>query len=88
MRTTTTVLAALLATLAMNAVQAADSKVLVLPKAPAPVPQTLPLNAQPTAGGVFIPTSKSGNVGVSVEGLRNPAPGEKGGSLSLTIKTK
>lgn len=79
-------LATIAATLAVHAAHAAEPKPLELPKAPSPVPQTLPLNAQPTANGVYVPFSKSGNTGVSFERLHSPAPGEKGGSVSLTIK--
>jgi len=72
--------------LSMN-VQAQDFKPMDMPKPPPPVKQTFPLGAQPTDKGVYIPTNKSGNVGVSLEGLRNPAPGEAGGSATITIKT-
>lgn len=78
-------LTALSATLAAHA---ADYKPLVLPKPPAPVTPTYPLGAQPTPGGVYIPVTKSGNSGVSVGGLPNPAPREMGVSAGWTIKTK
>jgi hypothetical protein len=68
---------------------AGDTMPLTLPPPPKPVPQQpLPLNAQVTPNGVYVPVTKSGNFGVSVEGLRNPQPGEKGGAVSLTVKTK
>jgi hypothetical protein len=70
----------------MNA-QAQQFKPMDMPKPPPPVKQALPMGAQPTDKGVYIPTNKSGNVGVSLEGLKNPAPGEAGGSASITIKT-
>lgn len=65
-----------------------NTKPLVLPQAPQPVATPLPFNAQPTSNGAYVPINKSGNVGVSVEGLRNAQPNERGGSVSLTIKTK
>ena len=71
------------------ATHAASTTPLTLPPPPKPVPQPpLPLNAQVTPNGVYVPATQSGNVGVSFDGLRNPQPGEKGGSVSLTIKTK
>lgn len=73
--------------MSLHAAHAGESKPLPLPKPPPAVPQTLPLNAQPTANGVYIPVTRSGNTGVSVEGLRSAAPGEKGAAVSLTFKT-
>lgn len=84
---TMTVPAAFAVLINMNA-QAQEFKTMDLPKPPPPVKQQLPLGAQPTDKGVYIPATKDGNVGFSVEGLRNPAPGEVGGSASITIKTR
>lgn len=63
-------------------------KTMDLPKAPAPIKQTLPFNAQVSGNGVYVPLSKDRNTGVSFEGLKNPAQGEKGGSISGTWKFK
>jgi hypothetical protein len=79
-------LAALITLSTAFAAQAAETKPLVLPKVPAPVKQTLPFDAQPTPNGVYVPTSKSGNFGVSIEKLNNPAPGEMGAKATATIK--
>lgn len=78
---------AVFAVLTSMSALAQEYKKMDLPKPPPPAKQELPLGAQPTEKGVYIPTSKSGNVGVSLEGLKNPAPGETGGSASITIKT-
>jgi hypothetical protein len=78
--------AALIALSTAFAAQAAETKPLVLPKVPAPVKQTLPLDAQPTPNGVYVPTSKSGNFGVTIEKLKSPAPGEMGAKATATIK--
>lgn len=67
---------------------AAGSSVPAASAAPKAAPSTLPMNAQVSNGSVYVPISKSGNVGVSVGPHPNPLPGEKGGSVSLTIKTR
>lgn len=81
--------AVLAAALAIPATVAAETKPLVLPKPPAPAPaEKLPLNAVVTPTGVYVPVTKSGNSGVTLAPLPKPAPGEMGGTVNWTIKTK
>lgn len=60
-----------------------------MPQPPQPVKEQLPLNAKvnqgPNGTNVYVPTSKKGDVGITLQGAPK---GEIGGSASLTIQTK
>ncbi|HVE52538.1 MAG TPA: hypothetical protein VNB23_04080 [Ramlibacter sp.] len=82
------IVVAVAAAFGSTCVYSQDKKVMPLPKPPEPVKSTLPLNAQPSGnGGVYVPVTKGGNVGVSVDPLKHKTtPNEMGGSVSGTIR--
>jgi hypothetical protein len=78
-----------MSSLLVAAAQAADTKPLVLPPVPKEIKSSPPFGAQPTPnGGVYVPVTKSGNYGVSVEPLRSPVSNDRGATVNVTRQNK